>query len=140
MICYDREFPEPARILMLKGAELILTPNSCELEQNRLAQFRARAFENMVGMAMTNYAAPKNNGHSIALDGIAFDPEEDSRDMLIVEAGENEGVYLAEFNLEKLRAYRELETWGNSFRRPRCYNLLTALDVAPPFVRPASRR
>lgn len=26
MICFDREFPESARILMLKGAELILTP------------------------------------------------------------------------------------------------------------------
>jgi N-carbamoylputrescine amidase len=56
MICYDREFPESAR--MLKGAELILTPNACDLETNRLGQFRARAFENMVGVAMANYAAP----------------------------------------------------------------------------------
>ena len=48
MICYDREFPESARILMLKGAEVILTPNSCPLEINRLSQYRARAFENMV--------------------------------------------------------------------------------------------
>lgn len=29
MICYDREFPESARILMLQGAELILVPNIC---------------------------------------------------------------------------------------------------------------
>ena len=28
MICYDREFPESARILMLKGAEIILVPNA----------------------------------------------------------------------------------------------------------------
>ena len=41
MICYDREFPESARILMLKGAELILTPNACELEANRIGQFKA---------------------------------------------------------------------------------------------------
>ena len=27
MICYDREYPESARILMLKGAEIILVPN-----------------------------------------------------------------------------------------------------------------
>jgi len=67
MICYDREFPESARVLMLKGAELILTPNSCPLETNRIGQFRARAYENMVGVAMTNYAAPQNNGHSVAL-------------------------------------------------------------------------
>ena len=40
MICFDREFPESARILMLKGAELILTPNACPMEINRLAQLR----------------------------------------------------------------------------------------------------
>ena len=31
MICFDREFPESARILMLKGAELILAPNACPM-------------------------------------------------------------------------------------------------------------
>lgn len=29
MICYDRDFPESARTLMLKGAEIILVPNAC---------------------------------------------------------------------------------------------------------------
>ena len=48
MICYDREFPESARILMLKGAELILTPSACPMEINRLSQLRARAYENML--------------------------------------------------------------------------------------------
>ena len=32
MICYDREFPESARILMLKGAEIILVPNACYMQ------------------------------------------------------------------------------------------------------------
>ena len=58
MICYDREFPESARVLMLGGAELILTPNACGLDADRLGQFRARAYENMVGVAMANYATP----------------------------------------------------------------------------------
>ena len=44
MICYDREFPESARILMLKGAELILVPNACPMEINRLSQLRGRAY------------------------------------------------------------------------------------------------
>ncbi len=111
MICYDREFPESARVLMLKGAEVILTPNACELEDNRMGQFKARAYENMAGLAMANYAAPKCNGHSVAFDGMAFgEPRagsEDgaSRDMLIIEAGEREGVYLADVNLDGLRAY-----------------------------------
>lgn len=55
MICYDREFPESARILMLKGAEIILVPNACPMEINRISQLRARAYENMVGIATVNY-------------------------------------------------------------------------------------
>jgi predicted amidohydrolase len=68
MICYDREFPESARILMLKGAELILVPNACELELHRIGQLRCRADENMVAIATANYAAPQQNGHSILQD------------------------------------------------------------------------
>jgi N-carbamoylputrescine amidase len=134
MICYDREFPESARILMLKGAEIILTPNACDLEANRLGQFRARAFENMVGVAMANYAGP-SFGHSAAFDPIAFDAKGSPRNTLIVEAGESEGVYLAPFDLEKLRDYRRRETWGNAFRKPHRYGLLTSLEVEEPFVR-----
>lgn len=140
MICYDREFPESARILMLKGAELILTPNACELEVNRLTQFRTRAYENMVGVAMTNYAAPDLNGHSIAFDGVAFDELERPREMLLMAAGQEEGVYLAEFDLERLRAYREREIWGNAFRKPGRYGYLTAAEVEPPFIRAVARR
>jgi N-carbamoylputrescine amidase len=140
MICFDREFPESARILMLKGAELILTPNACTLEANRIGQFKARAFENMVGVAMANYAAPQENGHSVAFDAVAFDKDEDAVETRIVEAGEGEGVYLAEFDVDRIRAYREHETWGNAFRKPRLYGLLTSPDVEPPFVRAAARR
>ncbi len=135
MICYDREFPESARILMLKGAEIILVPNACQLNSNSLMQFRTRAYENVVGLAMTNYAAPQNNGHSIALDGISEDEHGRAHDMLLVEAGESEGVSLATFDLDALRTYRLCHTGGNAFRRPHRYQLLTALDIQPPFVR-----
>ncbi len=40
MICFDREQPESARILMIKGAELILTPNACILAQIQINQFQ----------------------------------------------------------------------------------------------------
>ena len=139
MICFDREFPESARILMLKGAELILTPNACTLKHHRIGQFRARAFENMVGVAMTNYAAPQANGHSVAFDAVAFDKNGDSVESLIIEAGASEGVYLAEFDLDEIRAYREREVWGNGFRKPHCYGLLTSLEVKEPFVRAKAR-
>ena len=140
MICYDREFPETARILMLNGAEIILAPNACDMELNRIAQLRTRACENMVGVALTNYAAPVQNGHSMAFDGIAFADDERSRDMLLVEAGESEGVCLASFDLESLRNYRRKETWGNAFRRPRLYHALVDEKVEEPFVRAEARR
>ena len=140
MICYDREFPESARILMLKGAEIILTPNSCDLEANRLAQFRVRAMENMVGVAMANYATPQENGHSVAYDPIAFNPDESGRDPLIIEAGEMEGVYIAQFDMDRLREYRQRETWGNAFRRPRLYGALISQEVNEPFIRPEATR
>jgi predicted amidohydrolase len=136
MICYDREFPESARILMLKGAELILTPNSCTLEEHRLGQFKARAFENMVGVAMANYAPPHCNGHSVAFSPVAFDNrDEQPLDTCLAAAGAEEGIYLAAFDLASIRAYREREVWGNAYRRPRCYSLLAAPEVAPPFQR-----
>lgn len=141
MICFDREFPESARILMLKGAEIILTPNACTLDDGRIGQFRARAFENMLGVALANYPAPQSNGRSCAFDAVSFEkPNGEARDTLIVEAREGEGVYIAEFDMGKIRAYRERESWGNSFRKPRSYGLLTSLEVKPPFVRRNARR
>lgn len=146
MICYDREFPESARILMLKGAEILLIPNACPLEQNRLMQLRTRAFENMVGVAVTNYpyGKPDCNGHSAAYDGIAYGeirPDTvESRDTLIVEAGEQEGIYMAVFPMDKLRDYRNREAWGNAYRHPQKYKLLTEERTEPPFVREDYRK
>ncbi len=140
MICFDREFPESARILMLQGAELILTPNACDLEANRLGQFRARAYENMLGVAMANYAVPKGNGHSVAYDGLAFLDKEGSRDTCLVESGEEEGVYVAPFDIDAIRAYRDREVWGNAYRKPDRYQALLSHVVRPPFLRSDSRR
>jgi predicted amidohydrolase len=140
MICFDREFPESARILMLKGAEIILTPNACTLDINRIGQFRARAFENMVGVAMANYATPQNNGHSVAFDGVAYSQDGKSLDTLIIEAGEEEGVYLAEIDIDRLRQYRRGGVWGNAYRRPDNYSLLVSRHVEEPFIRVNARR
>ncbi|OIV39295.1 hypothetical protein BIV57_00115 [Mangrovactinospora gilvigrisea] len=133
MICYDREFPESARALMLGGAELILVPNACDMEINRLAQLRARAFENMTAVAMANYPGP-GFGHSVVFDGMAFG-DAGSRDMRLVEAGEQPGIVVAELDLAALRDYRRRETWGNAFRRPTAYRALTEDRIEPPFVR-----
>ena len=138
MICFDREFPESARILMLQGAELILVPNACPMEINRLSQLRARAFENMLAIATCNYpeGVPDCNGGSSVFDGVAYLPElEGSRDTCILQAGGAERVYVAELDMEQLRRYRETEALGNAYRHPKRYGLLTDTDIRPPFIR-----
>ncbi len=138
MICFDREFPESARILMLKGAEIILVPNACPMEINRLSQLRARAYENMLGIATANYPGgfPDCNGHSSAFDGIAYRPSDSaSRDTLIIEAGERPGIYMADFPVDELREYRGREVHGNAYRRPRRYGLLVSERREAPFIR-----
>jgi predicted amidohydrolase len=94
------------------------------LETNRFVHFRARAFENMLAVAMTNYPAPHANGHSVAFDGMVCDESGNMRDMLLVEAGEGEQIVLATIDLAALRAYRERETWG-AFRRPELYGAMS---------------
>lgn len=143
MICYDREFPESARILMLEGAEIVLVPNACPMEINRLAQLRGRAFENMMGIATCNYpeGKPDCNGHSSAYDGVAYLPDlQGSRDTCILEADGTEGIYMAQFDLHMLRSYRMREVHGNAYRKPKCYHQLTEEAVKPPFVRKDSRK
>lgn len=138
MICYDREFPESARILMLKGAEIVLVPNACPMEINRLSQLRGRAYENMMGIATCNYPAgkPDCNGHSSAFDGVAYQKGmPGSRDTCILEAGEEPGLYMAAFDLDSLREYREREVHGNAYRRPQKYGLLVSQKREPPFLR-----
>ena len=142
MICYDREFPESARILMLKGAELILVPNACPLEINRLSQLRARAFENMSAVATCNYpdTEPDCNGCSCVFDGVAYLPESvDSEDTCILQADGKEGVFVAELDVERLRAYRNSEVHGNAYRRLEIYGMLTDRKIEEPFIR-ADRR
>lgn len=143
MICYDREHPESARILMLKGAEVILVPNACPMEINRISQLRARAYENMVGIVTVNYpyGQPDCNGHSTAFDGIAYRVDgSGGRDTLVLEAGEREGIYLADLPLDDIREYRRCEIHGNAYRHPQKYHKLIEETIAEPFIRPDYRK
>ena len=129
MICFDREFPESARILMLKGAEIVLAPNACPMEINRLSALRTRAYENMIAVATCNYpdTVPDCNGHSTIFDGIAwFRNEPGVRDMCILEADGSEGIFTAGIDLAMLRDYRDNEVMGDNYRKPWAYSDLTA--------------
>ena len=51
--------------------------------------------------------------------------EPDARDMCVLEAPEGEGIYLAEIDMDMLRAYRSREVMGSRYRRPDRYGLLS---------------
>jgi len=130
MICFDREFPEAGRLLMLNGAELILTPNACDLDDEkggvgdvRIAQFRARAFENLVAVAMANYAAPQQDGHSVA-----FYPDGGE----VILAGSDEELVIADIDLDRVRAWRRREGRRDEARVPGRYTAIASLEHPRP--------
>jgi deaminated glutathione amidase len=106
MICMDREYPEAARALSRGGAEIALVPNCCDLATDlvvgdvRIAQMRGRAFEDVMGIAVANYARPRCDGHSFAVDAIG---------RILVEAEDKPGIVVATFDLTELRRLREEE-------------------------------
>ena len=135
MICYDREYPESARILMLKGAEIILVPNDCTSMLPRVRALSTRAYENMTGVVMANPDG-ENGGCSCAFSPICWDREGNCIDNTIFLAGEREtGIFYADFDLKELRAYREREMLGNTFRKVHAYGELLNGAVKPPFIR-----
>ncbi len=135
MICYDREYPESARILMLKGAEIILVPNDCETMPARIQALSTRAYENMTGVAMANPPG-ENAGCSCAFSPIVWDKEGKPIDNTIVLADDvTEGILLAEFDIDVLRDYRSHEMMGNTFRKIKAYAELLKDEVNEPFIR-----
>jgi len=86
LICYEIEFPEPARILMLQGAELILTTSAFTYVENMPTYLSALAIQNQCYVLSANDVreeAPKR-GASCALDqyGRVINKLDDNEGML----------------------------------------------------------
>lgn len=135
MICYDREYPESARILMLRGAEIILVPNDCCSMKPRVQALSTRAYENMVGIAMANPNGA-NAGCSCAFSPICWDSDGQCIDnCLLMADSASEKLYYASFDMEQLRSYREREMMGNTFRKINAYGDLLSEKIDYPFIR-----
>lgn len=140
MICYDREYPEAARVLMLQGAELILVPNHCSGMGARLRALATRAYENMTGVAMANPPG-LGMGRSAAYSPIVWAQDETDLDPEILLAPEQEaGLFLADFDLDELRSYRKREMMGNTYRKVHAYGELLNPSIEEPFLRPGQRK
>ena len=135
MICYDREYPESARMLMLKGAEIVLVPNDCGSMKPRIQALSTRAYENMVGIAMAN-ANGQNAGCSCAYSPICWDKNGICVDNTIILADDvTEGLYYADFDMDAIREYRSSEMMGNTFRKVNAYKGLLDAKISEPFIR-----
>jgi len=112
MICMDREFPDVAADLVRRGADIILVPNSCPLLDDpnvgdvRVAGVRALAFQSATGIAVANYPAPKDDGHSFAVDALG---------KIIGLGGVQQEVIIVDLDLTEIRAVQK-QDW---FRRVR---------------------
>lgn len=114
LICADRNLPEPARILMKLGAEIVIIPNACSLQGMNGIIFDAvkiRAYENAMAIAICNYPAPKNDGASAA-----FNPD----GTIIFKANSDEQLCIFEYDLDAIRNYRAQTAEGDAFREE-CY-------------------
>lgn len=110
MICMDREYPDVAADLVRQGAEVVLIPNSCPLHDDpdigdvRLCGLRAMSFETVMAMAVANYPAPKDDGHSAIIDPLG---------RIVAMGGAAPGLAVGDIDLAMLRRLQTSE-W---FRR-----------------------
>jgi predicted amidohydrolase len=72
LICYDIEFPEPARLLALEGADIILIPTAQMEPYTQVAThvIPARAYENQVYLAYANHSGTDDGLDYIGLSSI----------------------------------------------------------------------
>lgn len=123
LVCFDLRFPEPARTLALRGADLILVPTNwptgADVSADHIAL--ARAAENRVFVATCNRVGDERGFHFIGrskivgIDGVP-----------LAEAGAGEETLVADLDLSLARQKRRVVTPGeyetDAFaRRPELY-------------------
>ena len=101
LICYDIEFPEPSRILALKGAQVIVVPSVWSIPaMNRWhIQLPARALDDTVFVMGINNIGEGAGGCSKVVSPIG--------EVLAQASDETEEVLLCEIDLEEIGRVRE---------------------------------
>lgn len=135
-ICWDQWFPEAARIMALKGADLLLYPTAIGSEPAEAGAIDTQAMwrRAMVGHAVSNiiYVGAANRfGPEADMQFYGSSFISDPRGELIADAGrEGETILYAEMDYEWARLFRA--GWGFfRDRRPELYGTLLTLDGKP---------
>ncbi len=126
-ICYDRLFPEPSRVLALKGAEILFMPICYSTYSDPVHRagiwdvpLRARAYENGVYVVAANRVGQEGTRRHLGRSMIV-----DPTGAIVVEAGtEDEDLVTAEIDLARVRGDRRKVPWLRD-RRIDLYEPLT---------------
>lgn len=129
-ICYDLEFPEPARVLCLKGAQMLLTMTAHWVGTGTVGTpenfirtiYAARALENRVPVVLCNRVGfdAGLNDRFVGLSRIV-----DSDGMTVAEMiDDSEGMILATLDLDEERRKRLRYNYFRD-RKPLLYDTLT---------------
>jgi len=134
-ICWDQWFPEAARAMALMGAEILLYPTAIGSEpQDPTLDSQGHWRRTMQGHAAANMmpviAANRiglEQGQSCSIDFYGGSFITDETGELVAEAGRDEAVLTASFDLDQLA--RRRRAWGvYRDRRPELYLPLLSLD------------
>ena len=102
MTCYDLRFPELARELVRRGADLLVVPSAWVAGPLKVEHWRtlvrARAIENTVYVAAVGQPGPRYTGHSLVAG-----PDGE----VVAEIGDGEHVLTASIERDHLRQARE---------------------------------
>lgn len=127
LICYDWAFPESARVLALKGAQVLLHPANLVLHYAQEAM-KVRAIENHIFVITANRIGSESvEGHTLTFRGKSqiVDP----RGKILLNAQEDEGVFEVDICPEE--SLDKTLSEGNDLfydREPRAYGKICLED------------
>jgi len=117
LICYDIEFPEPARRLALAGADILLVPTAQMAPYTQVAKhvIPARAYENQVYLAYANHSGTDDGLDYVGLSSICG-PD----GAVLAAAGKSEELLYATVDTAHHKAVRKADPLLAD-RRPELY-------------------
>ncbi len=117
LICYDIEFPEPARTLALDGAAVVLVPTALTKPHDFVATtlVPARAWEDQVFVVYADRCGTEGDLDYVGLSTVAGPDGK-----IVAQAGDSETLLIAEIDLDARERARSLFNYLEE-RRPELY-------------------
>lgn len=113
LICYDLSFPESARVLALRGAQILICPSSVPADFSKYAEKRAitRALDNQLYLLYCNTCGNDFSGNSLIIN---------PKGEIIARGGKEEALIFASIDRQIIKRWR-VEEKIFSRRRPELY-------------------